>query len=629
MRRDKSKKLKSRCRQPRSTERGVALITTLLLLMLLTGLSLAMVLSVRSDMLINGYYRNFRGSFYAADSGLNAGRTAMVNGVVAAIPPSFGITTQPIPAGTDTAIQTSINNTYGQSFTKYTGQGQASNSWPGSYKVTGTFNLASCTVLGGGGTCAAPTGAVTGYTYIYNYTLQSIGQAQGTQATTLTDRGSVTVNATLIPVNSKTSFAAWGMFIDQWNVCTGGTLVPGTISGPAFTNGAWTFGTGGNYIFTDSVGSASPTAGYSFSSGCDSVAANSDKKNNQTIAPTFQAGFNMGQPQVPLPPNDYNQEQAVLDGKGVANNPVQKSDLHNAVRDAKGNAYPSSGATTGVFLPYTIQNGTPTFTGGGIYIEGNSTVVLSTATGPGGSAQQVYTITQGSPAVTTVVNVDPGNNQTTFTSGGNTVNITGVPKIIDPVTNASSPATMLYDNGSITSLSGPGQGLPAIQDGSDVTLTASGNVAITGDVLYKTAPVTLTQNQIPGQPADSLIPGGDTHQALGIFTATGDIQLNNKQQNGNLEIDASLATISDKGTGGLTNIGNPINTLTIVGGRIQNQIKNINTTTRNVFFDRRFSQNGFAPPWFPSTSVSLGSLTGAHATTTVTRVQWLNKSSYF
>lgn len=630
MRRDKGEKLKSRRRQPRSTERGVALITTLLLLMLLTGLSLAMVLSVRSDMLINGYYRNFRGSFYAADSGLNAARTAMVNGVVGAIPPSFGITQQPIPAGTDTAIQTSVNNTYGQSFTKYTGQGQASKSWPGSYKVTGTFGLASCTVLGGGGTCAVPTGPVTGYTYIYNYTLQSIGQAQGTQATTLTDRGSVTVNATLIPVNSKTSFAAWGMFIDQWNVCTGGTLVPGTISGPAFTNGAWTFGTGGNYIFTDTVGSNSPTAGYQFSNACDSVGAPTDKKGNQTIAPTFQAGFDMGQPKVPLPPNDYNQEQAVLDGKGVANNNgVSKNDLHNAVKDIKGNAYPSGGASTGVFLPYTIQNGKPTFTGGGIYIEGNSNVVLSTATGPGGSAQQVYTITQGSPAVTTVVNVDPGNNLTTVTSGGNTLPITGVPKIIDPVTNASSPATMLYDNGNITSLSGPGQGLPAIQDGSDVTITASGNVAITGDVLYKTAPVTLTQNQIPGQPADSLIPGGDTHQALGIFTATGDIQLNNKQQNGNLEIDASLATISDKGTGGLTNIGNQINTLTIVGGRIQNQIKNINTTTRNVFFDRRYSQNGFAPPWFPATSVSLGSLTGAHATTTVTRVQWLNQSSYF
>ncbi|MGZ4829584.1 MAG: PilX N-terminal domain-containing pilus assembly protein [Candidatus Angelobacter sp.] len=621
--------MKSRRRRPGKNERGVALITTLLLLMLLTGLSLAMVFSVRSDMLINGYYRNFRGSFYAADSGLNAARTAMADGVIAAIPASFGITQQPIPAGTETTIQTNINNTYGQGFTKFTGQGQSASSWPGSYKVTGTFSLASCSVLGGAGTCAAPTGPVTGYTYIYNYTLQSIGQAQGSQSTTLTDRGSVTVNATLVPVNSTTSFAAWGMFIDQSPVCNGSTLVPGTISGPVFSNGGWNFGTSGSYIFTDTVGSASPTAGYQFSTACDAVGATSDKKGNQTIAPTFQAGFNMGQPKIPLPANDYNQEQAVLDGKGVATNPVSKSDLHNAVKDVHGNAYPNSGATSGVFLPYSIQNGTPTFTGGGIYIEGNSTVVLSTATGPNASPQQIFTITQGSPAVTTTVKIDPGNNQTIVTSGSNTVNITGVPKIIDPITNASSPATMLYDNGSITSLSGPGQGLPAIQNGSDVTITAAQNVAITGDVLYKTEPVTLTQNQLPGQPADTLIPGNDTHQALGIFTATGDIQLNNKQANGNLEIDASLATISATGTGGLTNVGAAINTLTIVGGRIQNQIKNINATTRNVFFDRRFAQNGFAPPWFPSTTVSLGSLTGAHATTTVTRVQWLNQSSYF
>jgi hypothetical protein len=91
-----------------------------------------------------------------------------------------------------------------------------------------------------------------------------------------------------------------------------------------------------------------------------------------------------------------------------------------------------------------------------------------------------------------------------------------------------------------------------------------------------------SQNQIPGQPADSLIPANDTRQALGIFTATGDIQLNNTQANGNLQIDASLATISQNGIGGLTNTGLAINTLTIVGGRIQNSIKSINATTQRV-----------------------------------------------
>ena len=63
----------------RRKPRGIALITTLLLLMLLMALALTMVLSVSSDVLINGYYRDYRASFYAADSGLNIIRQDMVN----------------------------------------------------------------------------------------------------------------------------------------------------------------------------------------------------------------------------------------------------------------------------------------------------------------------------------------------------------------------------------------------------------------------------------------------------------------------------------------------------------------------------------------------------------------------
>ena len=87
---------------------------------------------------------------------------------------------------------------------------------------------------------------------------------------------------------------------------------------------------------------------------------------------------------------------------------------------------------------------------------------------------------------------------------------------------------------------------------------------------------------------DQLIPANDTGQVLGIYTSSGNIQLANRQSNGNLEIDASIATISATGSGGIVNTGNSINTLTIVGGRIQNTIQNIGATTRNVLFDRRF-----------------------------------------
>jgi hypothetical protein len=337
----------------------------------------------------------------------------------------------------------------------------------------------------------------------------------------------------------------------------------------------------------------------------------------------------LGQPALPLPANDFNQRRAVLDGVGSGGAPTN-AEMHNVLKNVSKTPYPSSGASSGVFVPYNVDatTGQATFTGGGILVEGNATVTLTTS----GSSGQVYTITQG--GTTTQITIDNAANQTVVSSGTNSVTITGVPQQLDSTGGVIDQATMLYVDGSITALSGPGQGVPAIQDGTALTITANSNVTITGDILYKTEPVTLTQNQVapgvpPNSPADTLIPGNDKGQALGIFTAGGDIQLKNSQANGNLQIDASLASISATGSGGLVNVGNPINKLTIVGGRIQNSIKNIGSTTRNVFFDKRYSQNGFAPPWFPSTKVThIPGTDPPYIVITPQRLQWANQSAY-
>ena len=623
----------SRIKKNKRPQRGAALIISLLLLLLLTGMTVAMVLSTSSDMLINGYYRNFRGSFYAADSGLAIARQDMVNNILSNVPTSFSATTQPIPAGTQASVVSYINSTYGSAFQSLN-QGQAASSWPAKFKIDTTkttLTLSSCAVVGGSGTCSAPTGAVTGYQYIYNYTLTGLGQSSGTEAAAVDDSGSFTLTAALTASGAtQTSFAAWGMFIDQYGLCSGGTLVPGTITGPVFTNGGWTFSDSGNYIFTDPVGSANAQAGYSFSGGpCDQKAAASDTyksgKNTSTIAPTFQSGLNLGQSSIPLPQNDYSQKRAVLDGVGTTATAVTNSDLNSSVKNIGKSPYPTTGASSGVYLPYSVNasTGVSTFTGGGIYVKGDATVTLSTS----GAAGQTYTIKQG--GTTTTVTVNDTLNTTTVVSGGTTLNIVGVPTQKDPSTGSViRDATMLYVDGNITGLSGPGQGVAAVQDGTALTITAASNVTVTGDILYNKEPVTLTQNQIAGAPADTLIPGNDSGQVLGIFTGTGDIQLNNTQSNGNLEIDASIATISSGGSGGLVNTGSAINTLAIVGGRIQNQIKNINSTTRNVFFDRRFAQNGFAPPWYPSTSVQASNANSATMTTTIQRTKWFNRTTY-
>jgi hypothetical protein len=271
--------------------------------------------------------------------------------------------------------------------------------------------------------------------------------------------------------------------------------------------------------------------------------------------------------------------------------------------------------------------------GGGFYIEGNASVELQ----PSGATAQVYTITQG--GTVTTITVNPGANNgvgtTVITSGTTTETLNGVP--MDTVTGEAS--TMIFDDGSITSLSGPGQGQAAIQDNAMITITALDNVTATGDVLYKTEPVTDTQNEIvagtspaccANTPVDTMIPSVENmNQVLGIFTAVGNFNVVSSYANQNIEVDGSIATISQQAssscngsTGGFTGSANTFNN---VGGQIQSCIYNASINTENVWFDRRFTARPtFAPPWFPSTSVQIGGSLPTNTATTVQRLQWLN-----
>ena len=630
-------------------EQGMALVTTLLLLTLLSAVTVGMVLAASSDELINGYYRNMRGSFYAADSGLNIVRQAMLNQIAAAVPANVtNPAVQPIPSGTDATVQSSILSTYGSNASL--NSGQAANSWPESYRITeASLSLppvGGCTVSGNGwsGTCTVPdppenpacapndcSTARPTYTYNYTYSLKAVGLTHASEETTLTDRGNMMVTVNLTPTGPQTtSFAAWGMFIDQFAICSA-YLVPGTITGPVFTNGAWTFGaTNQQYIFTDPVGSVNANLGYKFPSTCKQSPNDPYTLGNQTINPDFQGGYQLDQPHVDLPQNDFSQKRAVLDGMGTDTTPVTNPQMNAVLQDVAGNPYPSTGASSGVFLPYSDSSTAscstpPCMTGGGILVEGAATVTLTASTTD--PDRQIITVLQGT--TTTTVTVDLSDNTTTIAQSGfpNQV-INGVPTQYDSGGSVVRDAAMIYVNGQINSLKGPGSNAAAIQDGHALTVVAATNIIVTDDIIYKTKPVTTTQNEIPGTPPSTIIPGNDNGQVLGLFTATGDIRMQNCSGCGNLEIDASIATISNGGTGGLVNTGSLINTLTIIGGRIQNNIKNINSTTRNVIFDRRFSQGGFAPPWFPSTQVTASGVSSTVVTPSIQRVQWLNQTPF-
>ena len=634
----------------KGTQRGVALVTALLLMLLLAGLSLAMVVSANTDMMVTGYHRNYRGSFYAAESGLSIARQSAMDQLLASVDPNFAVTSQPIPPGSETTVATSINRTSGSGYNylQPVGTGAATSSYPEQFQITSFAwgpNAPSCTVQPSTeGTCTAHTTKVTAFNYTYPYAMTAIGKSGGSGQVTLTDKGQYIINLQVNFNPGKNSFAGYGMFIDQWNICSGGDLVPGKLTGPTFTNGAWTFGTTGQYNFTDPVGSVSSTAGYDFGgNNCQSVAGTSSKSGGTTIAPNFQGGLNLGQPAIPLPKDTFSQQRAVLDGIGdPSKGAVTSTEMKAALNDVKGKAY---NGNAGVYLPYTPAgvdaqgNAFPaSFKGGGIYVEGNATITMQ----PGANGAQIYTIVQGGTTTTVTItnNVDAntglplndGSGTTVISQGNFTQVIPAVPRQIDGGTNTIvADATMLYVNGNAT-ISGPGEGQAAIQNGTQLTITAVNNIVITGDIAYKTPPIDKT--------TDTAIAGNNTNQALGLFTANGDIQLNITQLNssgkydGVVELDASLATLCDPsagtctGSGGLVNVGAQIQNLDIVGGRIQNQIKSINAVQRNVYFDRRFGPS-FAPPWFPSTTVTVGSVTPAGTTPSIIRTGWMNQTSTY
>ncbi len=616
-------------RQKDASERGVALVITLLMLALVTVLSLGMVIAFSSQTLIGGYYRDYRGAFYAADSGINIARKQVVSELQAGVPATF--TFPPVASSCASTGAATVGTTYANLTSLNTGT--AAQSWHESFKIT------NATVTG-----PSITQGVNTYSCIYPYTLTSVGTAQGSEQQTVTESGSITLVVTGQSATTAVSFAYFGAFIDVYGIGTG-PLVPGTMTGPMFTNGAWEFMANqppwtSPYVFTDPVQQAGAQADYWDTGwGQHLSSASSWGSGANLIAPTFDQGFYVNQPAIPAPTNTFNQLEAVEDGYGA--NPSETQALAVAgltsLTSTTGQSA-SSGTTSGgiYFKEGTTSSSSstgygtacpanvtpPCVSGGGFYVEGNSDVQLI----PSGSTAQVYKITP-SGGVTTTITIDPAANSgmgtTVITTGTVTTTLNGVP--VDSATGQAS--NMVYVNGQMT-FHGPGEGQGAVQDNAMITLTSAGDAIATGDVLYKTEPVSI--------PTDTLIPSAaNMNQVLGIFTPTGNFITQDTQADQNIEVDGSIATISAADSanncasrkGGQLSNGH-INTFNNVGGMIQSCIYAADVNTENTWFDRRFTTRPtFAPPWFPSTTITTGGALPTNVTSQFQRIQWLSTSS--
>lgn len=610
--------------------RGAALIITLILLALLSAASVAMVMLVSSDTMINGYYRNYRGSFYAADSGINVVVEAMKGSIAASVNAGAN---PPLPQNAVPAPVTASYTPYQAGYYTIGDNG----SWTSKFEMVA--NPDGSPVLAANSGCAPVDQTNTNWKCSYPYEITVKGQSSGTEVEEITETGTIiySVNNGAAGAGGLPRFSKWGAFITNFGDCQG-ALVPGTMTGPFFTDGQWNFGNYSNpgYTFTDSVGQAGANVSWWKNNSCsDSTSAPNGFK-----APTFQNGLQLSQNTITPPSNTYNQAQAVLDGKGTppctsapcaADPPPSQTQMSNELKTVRGTSYPSSGAApTGVYLPYyTNANGQKVYgsnpatggdgAGGGFYINGNASITLAASTGGNGTNNptQTYTIVQGS--TTTTIIVDNVASTTTVKSGSTTLNLQGIPTQLDPNTGqpivqndpsglAVNP-TLLYVNGQVTGLNG------TVQNNVGITVASSSNVSITGDLTYMQSPVSI--------PADALNSSSNAG-VLGIYT-TGNINLY-PNSSGNLTVNASLAAIGS-GTSGFATPGNGINTWTIVGGRAEDQAHSVNISTGNTYYDRRFANN-FGPPWFPTGVPQPGQapVQGAPPSLTVTRTSWKEAS---
>ena len=665
------------------SERGVALVTTLILLALLAGLSVAIALLVSSDSMINGYYRNYRGSFYAADSGATVAVEAMKNAIYNAANDAAVYPASPLPtdgalvlpatnggavtmnAAHAGAFPASFSNSYTPFQTKTFTVGDTG-SWQGKFQVVSVaFGNPSYTVAAyslDSASCwpvtqvTCPPSGVTNdhdlqWVFRYPYTITVQGTSAGSGTEQITQTGMIVYQSAPGGSSSgSTSFSKWGAFITNYAPCQG-PLVPGTMSGPFFTDGEWNFGnfTSPSYTFNGSVGQASSNVSW-ISRGCTEDAWPATPRGFKV--PTFNGGFHPGQTAVTPPADTYNQVQAVLDAKGLScGSTCQASMMSTELQTITGTTYNSSSPASGVYIPWYTNGASQKVFGclpptpptsstcmgsaGGFYVQGNASVTLS-ATTAGSDPTQTYTITQGSTTTTIVVDNTAGT--TTVTQGaGSPVTLQGVPAQVgaaanlDPNGSTVNP-TMVYVNGNITGLTGPTDGsgnpLAAIQNDTGVTVVSSQNVTISGDLQYQSGSMPVNASDVLNTSSNAGV--------LGIYT-TGNINLQ-PDANGNLTVDASLAALSGTSGGNSgfctatsasscdTN-GSGINQWTILGGRSEDHAHAVNISQGNTLYDQRFSSGSFGPPWFPTSVPPVGTPTiAAYQQVQVQRGSWTESS---
>lgn len=408
-------------------QRGIALVSALLIVMLVSVVAAAFILTASGERAVSSNVQVARASLLAADAGVRVSQQVLAN-----------------------TAKTQLDNLV----LNWTGTGPIITSpatmFPATAQTITSTNpkfTASATIV-----FADQNLAPDAQAYNFRYTITSTGQSGALGQRQVQSTGILRVSA------ERGTFADYLCFTDQHLTPSGGAIwftSSSQFDGRVHTNGEFRFAF---QPFFQDLASSVATKAWFYNNG--SPIEKTGSSSGTIDVPLFYGGFQPGAAAIPLPSNSFNQQAAAL---GLAPAGVQPTNLQ--INQQLGLGSVATAPPNGIYLVTSAGA-----VSGGIYVQGNLgqyKMVADTV-----AKTQQYVLLQG--GVTKTITVDYANDRTTLAVGAASTVYSGVPK-------GSS-----YVNGSIDDLRGPDRVLgtvpPAIAANTKMLVTATGDIVIKRDL---------------------------------------------------------------------------------------------------------------------------------------------------
>ena len=479
----------------------------------------------------------------------------------------------------------------------------------------------------------ATTAQGSNQSFVMDYTITSTGTANG-GTRTVVEQGSISIQM------GRTSLSQWLFLVNDAGGVNGFFDSSSVFNGPVHANKNWGFN--GNPTFLGAVSASNgsnanwsaanlttPTdRGIYYHCGGAPVLSLATSQPPCSV-PNFTQGFSYLNNPITLPTSALGQQRAALglipttdsDSDGIPDSPTAL-EICQKLKLGSTNCVPVLSPTTGVYIP-NDGAATPNITGG-IYIQGD---VTSLTLSKPANGQQRYVVVQ--TGVTTTININHTNNTTTVTKNpGGTVTYAGTPNGQAPVATGGANG-QIFVNGTVAALTGPTRTgtvpanspqhpvpttiPPALAKETQLNITATGQVGITGDLTYECDPTRLSDAAYITANPNCNMNGQPLKTVLGVMSTGSDVQIKKTSPN-DIYLWGSFYTAQPgKGLSVESYNDRPTSdsgTMHLYGSLIQDEdqirAQSVSATVVKGFresfdYDSRLQNGAITPPNFPTT----------------------------